>query len=772
MQYSATELKGAGTPIKNILLAGDNYTFIIYRPPNETGQSPNLSGSGYFTYETVRDENGFYSPSISPLALGTNVAISGSNTLIGSPYIFSYELNTNSNTPYTSSFTFTPDVDVPVGDVMFRATGDYDMYVSPEVEACGIAITYDGGPNYPTHLESILGTSTGIVTLTANPFSTIPDRWVVTWDGNFGSIDTGYISPSTLYGLGGNSRATFNSSLIGRIAPEGGTYPLPPGGTAPNIIESDGYPRVNITPINTQYTFTKTNSTSITTIDIYAPTPGTLWTSTLSCPTASSPYVFLTKAELQTAVDLWVSDRAAALGTYGEINTWNVSAITNMSDLFFNKTDFNDDISNWVVSNVTNMQNMFNGASSFDEDITIWDVSSVTNMSSMFIGAIAFNRNIGAWNMSQVENMSQMFNGATSFNQNLNSWDVSSVTTMQNMFNGASTFNGDISSWNVSSVADMIGMFNSATSFNQDLNSWNVSSVTNMDFMFQGAQSFNQDLNSWDVSSVIDMRAMFDGATIFNGNIIGWDVSSVTDMKAMFAFSNVFNKDIGSWDVSSVNTMQDMFVAARAFNQDLNSWDVSSVTNMQEMFNNATDFDGNISSWDVSSVTNMVAMFQQASIFNQDISSWDVSSVTDMSSMFNVAYLFDQNISSWDVSSVTRLSLMFRNATAFNQDISTWDVSSVINTQVMFYLATSFNQDLSTWDVSNVNNMDLMFLDSGLSTVNYSNALIGWSALGSLEDAVPLGAGTIQYSAGAAATARGILTSAPNNWTITDGGQV
>ena len=43
-----------------------------------------------------------------------------------------------------------------------------------------------------------------------------------------------------------------------------------------------------------------------------------------------------TKAELQTAVNLWVSDEASALSQYGDINTWDVSLITNMSSLFEN----------------------------------------------------------------------------------------------------------------------------------------------------------------------------------------------------------------------------------------------------------------------------------------------------------------------------------------------------------------------------------------------------------------------------------------------------
>ena len=52
-------------------------------------------------------------------------------------------------------------------------------------------------------------------------------------------------------------------------------------------------------------------------------------------------YLFTSKAALQTAVDLWVSDEAAAICTYGQINTWNTSQITNMFALFRDKTTFN-----------------------------------------------------------------------------------------------------------------------------------------------------------------------------------------------------------------------------------------------------------------------------------------------------------------------------------------------------------------------------------------------------------------------------------------------
>jgi surface protein len=79
------------------------------------------------------------------------------------------------------------------------------------------------------------------------------------------------------------------------------------------------------------------------------------------------PFQPQTTAELQTAVDLWVSGDTL---TYGEINTWDVSLITNMSELFKDKTNFNDDMSNWDVSNVTNMSQMFRDATDFNGDIS------------------------------------------------------------------------------------------------------------------------------------------------------------------------------------------------------------------------------------------------------------------------------------------------------------------------------------------------------------------------------------------------------------------
>ena len=80
----------------------------------------------------------------------------------------------------------------------------------------------------------------------------------------------------------------------------------------------------------------------------------------------SSQYVFTDKAGLVTAVTAWISDETAATATYGIINGWDVSTVTDMSSLFKDLSTFNNDISGWNVGAVTNMEYMFSGASAFN----------------------------------------------------------------------------------------------------------------------------------------------------------------------------------------------------------------------------------------------------------------------------------------------------------------------------------------------------------------------------------------------------------------------
>lgn len=295
---------------------------------------------------------------------------------------------------------------------------------------------------------------------------------------------------------------------------------------------------------------------------------------------ATSGYVngqFITKAALEVAIALWGNNQSEAIATYGQINDWDVSNITDMSQLFKNNASFNSDISGWDVSNVLNMSEMFMNAIAFNN------------------GGASGNNMGGTWaaTTGNVLNMTRMFNGATSFNQNTNNWDTGSVTDMSYMFDGATGFNNGLAagvapspipstgglSFDTVNVINMSGMFKGATAFNQPLitvlGHWNTGNVQNMSAMFFGTTVFNQDISSWNTSSVVDMGNMFNGSAFNNGDnpdgLSSWanNLSAIADMDNMFNGAEAFGtggatpptvQGIRSWQIpvgtlSFVNNM-------------------------------------------------------------------------------------------------------------------------------------------------------------------------------------------------------------------------
>ncbi len=212
------------------------------------------------------------------------------------------------------------------------------------------------------------------------------------------------------------------------------------------------------------------------------------------------------------------------------IGEWDVSMITDMSNLFSEWKDFNRDISNWDVSNVTRIFKMFNGCTSFNQPLNSWGdkLGNVSNMEEMFNGCTSFNQPLNTWDVSKVTIMLAMFDGCTSFNQPIGDWNVSNVISMSSMFNGCTSFNQPLNTWNVSNVTRMYKMFYGCTSFNQPLGDWNVSKVNIMNEMFKGCTSFNQPLNSWGerLNNLRDASSMFNGCTSFNQPLNRWILQS------------------------------------------------------------------------------------------------------------------------------------------------------------------------------------------------------------------------------------------------------
>jgi len=454
------------------------------------------------------------------------------------------------------------------------------------------------------------------------------------------------------------------------------------------------------------------------------------------------------------------------------IGNWNTSKVTNMASMFQNQVEFNQDLSTkvvtvgnstyiaWSTTNVTNMTFIFGGGErngKFNGNVTNWDISKITSMQALFANKIDFNQDIStkvvtvsgssyiAWNTTNVTILTSLFScsvNSGNFNQNIGNWDTSRVTSMSFMFNGQPKFNQDISTkvvtvsgssyiaWNTASVTTMDSMFNSVVvdgEFNQNIGNWNTGRVTSMNQLFTGQPNFNQDISTKVV-------------TVSGSSYVAWNTLSATSMSFMFftygptfnRLSGTFNQNIGNWNTSRVTTMASMFVNQANFNQNIgtkqvtvsastySAWTVSAVTSMFDMFyiHNPTTTGGLAGSFNNSGSTS--------------INNWDVRRLSAATDMFNYQIGFNQPIGNWNISGVTNFS----------------STGSTIGTEGFMFGKTS----------------------NDYSSANYDALLIGWATRNVRPNQL-LNMGTIKYSS-AAVSARSVLTSAPNNWTIIDGGLV
>ena len=118
-------------------------------------------------------------------------------------------------------------------------------------------------------------------------------------------------------------------------------------------------------------------------------------------------YTFKNNEELKEAVNEWCNDRDFASIKYGDISLWITQFITDMSELFLYKKNFNDNIVYWDTRNVKDMSLMFCNCHKFNQPLN-WDTSNVTDMVSMFAISTSFNQPLN-WDTCNVTDMSNMF---------------------------------------------------------------------------------------------------------------------------------------------------------------------------------------------------------------------------------------------------------------------------------------------------------------------------------------------------------------------------
>ncbi|MEI6590643.1 MAG: BspA family leucine-rich repeat surface protein, partial [Actinomycetes bacterium] len=364
-----------------------------------------------------------------------------------------------------------------------------------------------------------------------------------------------------------------------------------------------------------------------------------------------------------------------------ELTSWDTSEATSFI-IMFRYSAFNNGgqplvstSDTWHFPKVNSMSAMFN-SSKFNQDISSWDVSNITDFSNMFEAARDFNQDLSGWDMSKAQYLSSMFNEATNFNNGSTdgsttkplTWNVSSVQEFSYMFQ-QSAFNQSISNWNTASARYFTGMFSDDRNFNQNLSSWNTANVQGMNSMFRGAVAFNNG-----------------AAPGSSANALTWDTSSVTDFASMFYDDVAFNSPISSWNTANGANFNSMFSAGAVkgmFNQDISSWNMGNAQYLSGMFSNGV-FNQDVSKWNTSKVQSFAGMFQYNKVFNNGgeplVSTeghWSTAAATDLSWMFCADDAFNQPVTNWDTSKVTQGYGTFFYATGLDQDLSSWNLSSL-----------------------------------------------------------------------------------------------
>ena len=269
-------------------------------------------------------------------------------------------------------------------------------------------------------------------------------------------------------------------------------------------------------------------------------------------------------------------------------------------------------ISNWNISFVTDISNLFCNCSLLASlpDISYWDTNNITNISNLFYHCTSLTLipDISKWTIKNVTNMSYLF------------YDCKSLTSLPN-----------ISSWDTSKVIDMRGIFSNCSSLIQlpDISKWNTKNVNNMSGLFHHCTKLAKlpEISEWNTENVINMNGMFDHCTSLKAlpDISKWDTRNVNNLNYMFYYCSELSSlpDISKWNTDNVKSMKGLFCDCNSLSilPDISKWNTSNVINMSCMFYNCTSLLSlpDLMEWNVSKVEDKKSMFTNCDKLPQQI---------------------------------------------------------------------------------------------------------------------------------------------------------
>ena len=559
-------------------------------------------------------------------------------------------------------------------------------------------------------------------------------------------------------------------------------------------------------------TLTFTTSTwntlqTVTVVGVYdAFTDGTQTsTLTLTASSTGSDYrgitstvaVSITDTESPTvaAMNDTIFSRAVADTTY-IANCINTAAQANVAKgaalahncVYYEGTINYGHISDWNTSNVTDMTEVFRDQGNFNQDISRWNTASVTNMSVMFFSALAFNHDIGGWDTSNVTDMQNMFSGASAFDQDIRDWDTGSISNpanYNNMFNSADamvTRFGSVASFDAdgdpgNGIAPSAAFFNRGDVSTLDRitgvtlsPSFNSASTTYSATATAGVLNLSIDLTRPTGAAAVTLSV--NGGTA-NAVTVG-AINPVTGVAALNAAtvatgSNVFTITVTSPDgttnttytlsvtgtppIAEIITSADTLTVAEGstatFTVQLGKASTASVTvtpsasDASEVRFSPATLTFTTSTWNTPQTVTVAGVFDTLTDGTQTstltltaastdgdysgitstvgVTTTDVAATTPAAmtnAIFNAARA-DATYVANCINTATQASVakgaasahhcVYYEGTTNYGHISDWNTANVTTMEDAFRNLANFNQDISGWNTANVTNMGLMF---------------------------------------------------------------
>jgi surface protein len=392
-------------------------------------------------------------------------------------------------------------------------------------------------------------------------------------------------------------------------------------------------------------------------------------------------------------------EREKIVASYGPIEEWDVSRVTDMQSLFSDIPAYSDNCEEHIKKenswdgNIDDNRCTENfsetyGKHRFNEDISKWDVSSVTDMSHMFDGNIAFNRDLSAWNPKKLTKTRNMFHKAERYNNGENPliWEETpKLTNTESMFESADRFNQLI--WiDVSKVTNMKKMFFKAKRFNQKLNWCFHNDVDTEQMLMQSRALFGMCPERPSKTNFLLLTPGEKKVRVQHENDSQIDL--YPELKE--TFNTARRRRLKERRLTKIDTKEKLMqsLATLAEGDSVNKWDISGVTDMSGLFC-TTAYCQKKYAFVSPPITNIPP----------GISEWDVSHVTNMASMFEGVDYIEGAYTSQD----------YADKTASIPSLTNWITTNVVDTSRMFHKSPLFNQDISNWDFTSLKNMEMMF---------------------------------------------------------------